>query len=69
MLPLITAASSTLASVMLTTCVVVPPRSSVIVTVKASLPNQFGSVGVKLQAPVAGSITALPLVAAALTVK
>ena len=43
-----------MARVMLTTWVVVPPRSSVTVTVKASLPNQLGSVGVKVQAPVVG---------------
>ena len=66
---MITAASSTLASVTLTVWVVVPPRSSVTVTSKLSLPNQSGSLGVKLQAPVSASITAVPWVAAPLTVK
>ena len=50
------------------TWLVVPPTSSVTVTVKLSLPNQLGSVGVKLQAPVSASMTAVPL-AAAVTVK
>ena len=53
----------------ITTWVVVPPRSSVTVTSKLSEPNKSGSVGVKVQAPVAALMAAVPLVAGVETVK
>ena len=69
MFPLITAESSTLASTRLMICVSVPPWSSVMVIVNASEPNQFGSLGVKFQRPVAASTLAEPLAAAVVILK